>query len=127
MQFLPIILLQLVLQANALPVSKNTELVPEGLVKDVEAAVAKLGVRQDISIPGLLNATDLDLSDIDIIPEAFLEGDSDSGGENDGAGDANSVANGYPGLSVGSGSSSFNQNGSTSGSSACCKWSTLFD
>ncbi|MCJ1330522.1 hypothetical protein MMC10_007207 [Thelotrema lepadinum] len=54
--------------------------------------------------------------------EAFLEGDSDSGGEDGGSGDANSVANGYPANSVGVGSSSFNDEGSTSGGSAC----TLF-
>ena len=68
----------------------------------------------------IANATDL--SGIQPIGEAFLEGDSDSGGEDKGAGDANSVANGYTtGGSVGSGSSSFNRIGSTSGSSVCCE------
>ena len=79
-----------------------------------------LTARQTIEAPGI-NVSDLDLGDFEPVGEAFLEGDSDSGGEDGGSGDANSVANSIPGTSVGSGSSSFNGDGSTSGSSACSK------
>lgn len=87
---------------------------------------ATLEARQSLLGPGA-NITDLGLgeglSNFEPIGEATWEGDSDSGGEDKGSGDANSVANGYvPGSGIGSTSSSFNGNGSTSGSSACCKF-----
>ena len=85
-----------------------------------------LVTRQVIRLPGVNVTNPNVVSDVELIGEAFLEGDSDSGGEDDGRGDANSVANGYPGNSVGVGSSSFNANGSTSGSSACSKPNLLF-
>ena len=80
-----------------------------------------LHTRQNIRSPWS-NVTKVDLGDFEPIGEAWLEGDSDSGGEDKGSGDANSVANGYvPGASVGVASSSFNDKGSTSGTSACSK------
>ncbi|KAM3478579.1 hypothetical protein MY8738_005900 [Beauveria namnaoensis] len=56
-----------------------------------------------------------DDDDEDLIPEAFLEGDSDSGGESDIGNDAVSVANGFLG-SGGAGSAALNNQ--TSGSTA---------
>lgn len=77
--------------------------------------------RQNVNTP-VVNITDLGLADIDIIPEAFLEGDNDAGGETNDGGTAVSNANGYvPGGSVGSGQSAQNPNGVEGTSAACSK------